>query len=95
MGDKKNQLKATNYLFYYLWHIVLESQNKIEDRAVEQLRLLRQRASITRYQRLLKLARLQGQFRRLATAAEHAAYESLIACEDWVPFEKVPRRTDS
>ena len=31
MGDKKNQLKATNYLFYYLWHIVLESQNKIED----------------------------------------------------------------
>ncbi len=31
MGDKKPQLKATNYLFYYLWHIVLESQNKIED----------------------------------------------------------------
>lgn len=31
MAGKKSQLKATNYLFYYLWHIVLESQNKIED----------------------------------------------------------------
>ena len=27
----KSPLKATNYLFYYLWHIVLESQNKIDD----------------------------------------------------------------
>ncbi len=27
----KSQLKVSNYLFYYLWHIVLESQNKIED----------------------------------------------------------------
>ena len=62
-------------------------QKKIEDIDIEQLRLLRQRASITRYQRLLKLARLQGQFRRLASAVEHAAYESLVACEDWVPFE--------
>ena len=31
MGDKPSKLKATNYLFYYLWHIVLESQNRIED----------------------------------------------------------------
>jgi DNA-binding MarR family transcriptional regulator len=31
MGDEKSQLKYSNYLFYYLWHIVLESQNKIED----------------------------------------------------------------
>jgi MarR family transcriptional regulator, organic hydroperoxide resistance regulator len=28
--SKKSQLKYTNYLFYYLSHIVLESQNKIE-----------------------------------------------------------------
>ncbi|MCZ6828584.1 MAG: MarR family transcriptional regulator [Gammaproteobacteria bacterium] len=28
---EKSPLKATNYLFYYLWHIVLESQNKIDD----------------------------------------------------------------
>jgi DNA-binding MarR family transcriptional regulator len=27
----KSELKYSNYLFYYLWHIVLESQNKIED----------------------------------------------------------------
>ena len=25
---EKSSLKATNYLFYYLWHIVLESQNR-------------------------------------------------------------------
>jgi DNA-binding MarR family transcriptional regulator len=31
MGNKQSQLKATNYLFYYLTHIVLESQNRIED----------------------------------------------------------------
>lgn len=31
MGKKKSQLKYTNYLYYYLWHVVLESQNKIED----------------------------------------------------------------
>lgn len=30
MGDKEKELKATNYLFYYLWHVVLESQNKID-----------------------------------------------------------------
>jgi DNA-binding MarR family transcriptional regulator len=30
MGKKQSKLKATNYLFYYLWHIVLESQNRIE-----------------------------------------------------------------
>jgi len=70
-------------------------QEKIEGIDLEQLRLLRQRASITRYQRLLKLARLQTQFQRLASAAEQAAYESLVACEDWVPFEKVPGRIDS
>ena len=31
MSNKQSQLKATNYLFYYLWHIVLESQNGIEE----------------------------------------------------------------
>ena len=31
MGKKQSKLKYTNYLFYYLWHIVLESQNRIED----------------------------------------------------------------
>jgi DNA-binding MarR family transcriptional regulator len=31
VDDGKSELKYSNYLFYYLWHIVLESQNKIED----------------------------------------------------------------
>jgi DNA-binding MarR family transcriptional regulator len=29
-GEAGSELKISNYLFYYLWHIVLESQNKID-----------------------------------------------------------------